>query len=234
MAFCPNCGTQIEDNATVCSKCGTPVENIAPAQGTAQEAVEPAAAAPEPVTESAPTPEPVAEPVPEPAPQPAPEPIPAPMPGPAPNQGANGANYQNTYQNAYQNPYPDYSAYQAAPMPAVDIYDHTAEFDPQDISDNKCIALLCYLLGAIGIVMAALVSRDSAYVGFHIRQAIKLTIAGTLVAICAAVLCFTVIVPIAAGVCTVIIFVLRVIAVFQIFGGKAVEPPIVRNLGFLR
>jgi hypothetical protein len=31
-----------------------------------------------------------------------------------------------------------------------------------------------------------------------------------------------------------IIFVLRIITVFQIFGGKAVEPAIIRNLAFLR
>ena len=33
---------------------------------------------------------------------------------------------------------------------SADPFDHTAEFDPKDISDNKVIAMLCYLLGSIG------------------------------------------------------------------------------------
>ena len=34
---------------------------------------------------------------------------------------------------------------QQAFVPAYDPYDHTAEFDPKDISDNKVFAMLCYL-----------------------------------------------------------------------------------------
>ena len=35
---------------------------------------------------------------------------------------------------------------QQAFVPAYDPYDHTAEFDPKDISDNKVFAMLCYLM----------------------------------------------------------------------------------------
>ena len=35
-------------------------------------------------------------------------------------------------------------------------YDHTAEFDAKDISDNKVIAMLAYLLGLVGVVIALL------------------------------------------------------------------------------
>ena len=38
---------------------------------------------------------------------------------------------------------------------SADPFDHTAEFDSKDISDNKVIAMLCYLLGSIGVKAAA-------------------------------------------------------------------------------
>ncbi len=176
--------------------------------------------------------------IPEPAPAPIPDPVPvAPFPQPDPMAGGAGqaaypppgAGYQSNFQSNYQT----YPGAIPNPTPAYDIYDHTAEFDPADISENKCFALLTYLLGAIGILLAALVSHDSAYVRFHLRQAVKFTVVNILLGIVAGVLCFTVIVPIAAGVCYVIMFVLKIIAVIQIFGGRAVEPYIIRNLGFL-
>ena len=45
---------------------------------------------------------------------------------------------------------PQYTQNTAVP-PQGDPYDHTAEFDPQDISDNKVFAMLGYLLGTVGI-----------------------------------------------------------------------------------
>ena len=48
---------------------------------------------------------------------------------------------------------PNYNAYQPpyAGTPTYDPYDHTAEFDPKDISDNKVMSMLVYLMGWIGI-----------------------------------------------------------------------------------
>lgn len=115
-----------------------------------------------------------------------------------------------------------------------DPYDHTAEFSPKDISDNKVMSMLVYLLGWIGIVIALLGSHDSPYTAFHVRQALKLTVVETLMLICAVLLFFTIIVPIAAGVMTVVFFVIKIICFFQICAGKAKEPAIIRSLGFLR
>ncbi len=122
----------------------------------------------------------------------------------------------------------------AAPMPPIDYYDHTAEFHPMDISDNKVYAMLCYLMGTLGIIIALLASQGSPYLKFHIRQAVKLTVTSILLIIAGCFLVWTIIVPLAAAVCGVIIFVLRIIAFFQICGGRSVEPAIVRSLGFLR
>ena len=122
-------------------------------------------------------------------------------------------------------------------MPQQQYYDpkdHTAEFDAKDISDNKVMAMLPYLMGTIGIIIALLASRESAYTYFHVRQALKITVTTLLVGIITAILCWTVIVPIAGGVCAVILFVVRIICFFQVCSGKAKEPAIVSSFGFLK
>lgn len=151
MKFCPNCGTQMEDNAAFCPKCGV-------------------------------------------------------QPNAAPNM---------TY----------------AP---VDPYDHTAEFDPQDISDNKVYATLVYLMGTIGIIIALLAAQSSRFVAFHVRQALKIVAVNLLMGIISAVLIWTFIVPIAAGVMAVVFWVIKIICFFQVCSGKAKEPAIIRSLGFMK
>lgn len=121
-----------------------------------------------------------------------------------------------------------------AAAPAVDPYDHTAEFDSRDISENKVFAMLPYLLDTIGIIISLLASSTSAYVRFHIRQALKFTVATILGGICAAVLCWTFIVPIAYGILCIAFFVIKIICFFQICSGKAKEPAIIRSLSFLK
>ncbi len=124
---------------------------------------------------------------------------------------------------------------QAAPVvPAVDPYDHTAEFDAKDISDNKVIAMLVYLMGPIGIIIALLASSTSPYAAFHVRQSLKFAVVEILSAVCAILLCWTFIVPIAYGIFTLVLVVLKFICFFQICSGKAKEPAIIKSLGFLR
>ena len=96
------------------------------------------------------------------------------------------------------------------------------------------MAMAPYLLGVFGIIIALLASRESEFTYFHVRQALKLTVVNTLLTICSFILCWTVIVPIAGGICAVIIFVLRIIAFFQVCSGKAKEPAIISSLGFLK
>lgn len=143
-----------------------------------------------------------------PAPQ---QPAQAPVPQPQPQQ---------QYQQQYQ---------QAAPAPNQ--FDHTAEFDPKDISENKVIAMATYLLGFIGIIIALIASSESKYAAFHVRQSLKLQVTE---ALCL----FMMIIPflgwIAAGVCIAIIEVLNIIAFFQVCGGKAKEPAIIRSFGFMK
>lgn len=129
----------------------------------------------------------------------------------------------------YAAPQPAY-----APAPVVDPTDHTAEFDPKDISDNKVIAMLVYLLGAIGVIIALLGSNSSPYVAFHVRQALKFLVVEVLVGICIALLFFTIIVPIVGGIFLGVLEVIKIICFFQICSGKAKEPVIIKSIGFLK
>ena len=124
---------------------------------------------------------------------------------------------------------PPQGAYAAAP--GYDPYDHTAEFDPKDISDNKVFAMLCYLMDFIGIIVALLATHSSKYTMFHVRQALKITVVSILSV-------FVLIIPflgwIAFPILQGILWVIKIISFFQICSGKAKEPAIIRSFGFLR
>lgn len=122
----------------------------------------------------------------------------------------------------------------APPAPMYDPYDHTSEFEAKDISENKIIAMLVYLMGWLGILIALLAAPTSKYAAFHLRQALKFTVVEILMGLITAFTFWTIIVPIVAGVMYVVLFVIKIIAFFQICSGKAKEPAIIRSLGFLR
>lgn len=124
----------------------------------------------------------------------------------------------------YSNPYAT-----AAPE-----WDHTAEFDPKDVSDNKVIAMLVYLLGIIGILLALIGSSNSPYASFHVRQSLKFVVIETLVVLATAVLWWTIIVPFAAFVFGIVLWVVKIICFVSICKGEAKEPVIIRSFGFLK
>ncbi len=113
-------------------------------------------------------------------------------------------------------------------------YDHTAEFDPKDISDNKVIAMMLYLMSFFGIFVALLMGSTSPYVSFHLRQALKFVVAETLLSICILLLCWTIIVPIAGLILYIAFGIIKIVCFFQICKGKAIEPAIIRDLNFLK
>lgn len=150
------------------------------------------------------------------------------MAGGIPNPGAQNQNMGNNMGNMNN------GAYQQQYYAPVDPYDHTAEFSPKDISDNKVIAMLLYLTSVVGVIIALLASKDSPYVAFHVRQALKFVVLDVLAGLLAGVLFFTIIVPIVAGIFIFILWICKIIAFFSICGGKAKEPPIVRSFNFLK
>ncbi|MDO5125091.1 MAG: zinc ribbon domain-containing protein [Ruminococcus sp.] len=122
----------------------------------------------------------------------------------------------------------------AVPVPNVDLYDHTADFDAQDISDNKVFAMLIYLLGTFGLIIALLARHDSKYLKFHIIQAARIMVLEYIVAFAILILFITIIIPIAGFVCLGILSVIRIICFVWICMGKAKEAPIVRAFTFLK
>lgn len=120
----------------------------------------------------------------------------------------------------------------AAPQYSVaPTYDHTAEFDPTDISENKVIAMTCYLLGIFGVIIAALFAKESAYVKFHVKEFLK-------IAVCEGLCALMFIIPFlgwfAGGICILILVVVNYIQFFSVCKGNAKEAPIIRSFGFLK
>ena len=154
-----------------------------------------------------------------------------------PDPGAAGSTAAGTRAAAQPPVYPQQPVYQQPvypQQPAYDPADHTAEFDPEDVSQNKVIAMAAYILGTVGIIIALLAAPQSKYAAFHSRQALKLDIVSTLLLIVSAVLAFTFIVPIAGAVCIAILFVVRIICFFQVCSGKAKDAAIIGKLPFLK
>ncbi|MCQ5131372.1 zinc ribbon domain-containing protein [Butyricicoccus faecihominis] len=122
----------------------------------------------------------------------------------------------------------------AAPQAVYNPFDHTAEFTAKDISENKVVAMLCYLMGTLGVIIALLGSHTSPYAAFHVRQSLKFTVLDILLLLIGLIFFWTVLVPIACAICYVVLGVVRIICFFSICKGNAKEPPIVRSFGFLR
>lgn len=139
----------------------------------------------------------------------------------------NEPQYQPQYNQTPQYTQPQY-------QPAVDPYDHTSEFDAKDISDNKVMALMIYVGGIIGVIIALLAANNSPYVGFHLRQYLKFFLVETVATIVGVILCWTFIVPIAAIGLAGALLVFRIICIVQICKGQAKEGLLVRKLGFLK
>ena len=113
----------------------------------------------------------------------------------------------------------------------TDFKDHTAEFDPKDISENKVFAMAAALLNVVGVIIALLAAQKSPYAMFHARQSLKITMCEML---CAIMLIVPFLGWIAALICWGILLVVRVILFFQICNGQAKDAPIVGSFGFLR
>lgn len=183
MKMCPNCRSQVNDEAVYCPVCGTGI-----------------GIAPQYVQQSAPRNEP-------------------------------------RFQPAESNQQPVY----VPPVPYADPYDHTDDFDAQDISENKVLAMLCYLLGPLGILMAQLAAGKSSYAAFHIKQAMKLTVAEILALLVLALggyllweLRLRMLMLFVVPVGLLGLVALHLVCFFLVTKGKAKEVYIVRNLKFLK
>ncbi len=113
-------------------------------------------------------------------------------------------------------------------------YDHTDEFDAEDISRNKVTAMAAYLLGPLGVIIALLAGKDSPYADFHMRQGLKFVVVEALISFIALLLCWTIVVPAAAVGVAIILEIVKIVTFVSVCKGRAVEPAIIRSLRFLK
>lgn len=127
---------------------------------------------------------------------------------------------------------PTCNAIISQPVATVEnVYDHTADFDATDISENKIFALCAYALGFVGVIIALIAAKDSAYAKFHAREALKIDLAAVIVTMLSVLFCWTCIVPIAGIILDCIFGVLAIIAFVQVCLGKAKEPWLICYIG---
>lgn len=149
------------------------------------------------------------------------------------NTNFNSSNYNNTDFNNFD-PNASANPMYTQPFPMAPDYDHTAEFDANDIAENKIYAMLVYLSGLIGIVIALLAKKDSEYVMFHVKQSVKIMVVNALLSLASVVLAVTFIVPIAASIAITVLTVVKIICFFDVCKGKAKEPAIIRSISFFK
>lgn len=118
--------------------------------------------------------------------------------------------------------------------------DYSSQFNPKDISENKVTAMTAYLLGPIGIIIALLAARDSAYTAFHVRQALKITVCSIVLEIIAAILALFGMIPLVGIIFKLVlviicavwlgVLILRLVAIAQVCDGEAKEPAIIGKM----
>jgi len=123
----------------------------------------------------------------------------------------------------------------------TDMKDHTSEFDPQDIENNKVMALLAYLFWLVLIPLFA--AKDSKFARFHCNQGIILAIAELalnfvvfpiLSGILGGVPVVGLLISIVSGLVGLCFFVLSVIGIINAVQGQAKELPVIGGFKILK
>lgn len=115
-----------------------------------------------------------------------------------------------------------------------DEFDKTELFNEEDVKENRLFALLLYLTGIIGIIIALLKDKDSPYLNFHIKQVLKAVICETAVLILSGLLCFTFIVPVFGVLIIFVLNVIKLISALWVLKGYSKEILLLRNISDLK
>ena len=110
----------------------------------------------------------------------------------------------------------------------------TEDAAEDDIAKNKLFGIFVYVGSVLGLIVALLGAPDSPFVRFHVRQALKLTICEAIIAVASVLLAWTVIVPVAGAIAGIILLVVTIICFINACKGRMEEPPIIKNIGFLK
>ena len=120
------------------------------------------------------------------------------------------------------------------PQPVVLPHDHTAEFAQDDVSENKLYAMLIYLLGIAGVIIALIAGKESPYLAFHVKQGLKITVVTAAAAVFTAATAWIFgITAILFSIASVVLAVVKIMCFLKVCEGKSVEPAIIRDFKFL-
>lgn len=109
-------------------------------------------------------------------------------------------------------------------------YDHTYEFDPADIAQNKLFAMLSYL--GILVIIPLFAVKGSPYTDFHVRQGLKLLIIQSVATLLTVLLSWTVIFAFVGLAAEVAVIILGLMGVFSVGNNKAKDLPVIRSIKF--
>ena len=216
MAFCRNCGAQVNENENFCSSCGARIE-LTEAQQAAQAAAATAAAVAAPAAEQA-----------SPAPQ---APVQGQQEAPAqqafPQQQYNSPQYaqQAVYAGPEQMPY-----YAQAPVPDADAI---------DTASNKGMAALSYI--GVLVLIPLFARSGSRFARFHINQGLVLMFAELIVNVGYRVISamyhrtnLNAIALILYLICAFVFFILSIIGIVHAAKGQYKKLPILGGIDILK
>lgn len=229
MAFCSNCGKQMDDNVKFCPACGT--QNLAyQAPQSAPQESQPQQAAPQ---QAAPQQE---------------QPQGTQQAGPQYSQPQGPAyQQQNQYQYYQGGPQQQYQGPQgqgAKPnffQKLMNTPDTTSQYDPRDIADNKIMAVLAYL-GILVLIPMFAAPKNSRYARFHVRQGFNLFLCDIAVSVISILLSFIKVTRYIWGIpyrttpgivvfiswlISIPVLILTIIGIINAVQGKAKELPVI-------
>lgn len=149
---------------------------------------------------------------------------------PNPNTGA--AQQQSVYYGAPNGPQTDFSQ-QVSNL--TNTPDSTGEFDPQDVQNNKVMAVLAYI--GILVLVPILAAKESRYARFHANQGMVLFVAGIAVSVATSILSaihLWILSGIASALSGILLFVLMIIGIVNAAQGRAKELPIIGKFRLIK
>ena len=117
--------------------------------------------------------------------------------------------------------------------PEKNAWDKTELFSAEEIKEYRLTAVLIYLLGIFGIILALVTDKNSPYLKFHIAEGLKITAVTAALAIFSVLLAFTFIVPVLCTAGIAVCFLINLISAYKTLNGKSENAVIIRNLTIL-
>lgn len=109
-----------------------------------------------------------------------------------------------------------------------EIDDYTADQDPEDVKNNKVMAILAYI--GILVLIPILCAKDSKFAKFHANQGLILFI----IALVCSFLTKIPVLGVIVGIVDLVVFVMAVIGIIYAAQGKAKELPVIGNWTILK